>query len=145
MAAILLRWTEDGGDLQLDEHRRIVVGHPLATEIFVRLNVDREPMAGDPVPEGVVRRGNWQRAFDPRAVRGSRLWMLPYVRPLARAIALAPGWADEALVDLVTSGRVVSIVNTARQLSSTAIGLEHVVQIDARTRRRFLTEVPYVL
>lgn len=145
MGGILLRWTLDGGEVALSSTNRIATGDPLATKIFASLHTDRAPSPGDPVPEGVVRRGNWQRSFDPNALEGSRLWLLPYVRPVSRALVFAPLWADEAVQWLITRKRVLSITNTARRLGPEAIGIEHLVQIDAATRRRFLTEVPYAL
>jgi phage gp46-like protein len=145
MSVILLGWSDEGGDLQLDADNRIVMGHPLVTELLTSLNIDRAPDPGDPVPEGIERFGNWQRSFDPDAIQGSKLWMLRYVRPVERALAFAPIWATEATRWMVSAKRVVSIEHTADRIGFVSIRLTHTIQVDAATRRRFLTEVPYVV
>ena len=145
MAAILLGWSDEGGDLQIGSDNRIVMGHPIVTELLTSLNIDRAPDPGDPAPEGVERLGNWQRSFDPDAIQGSKLWMLRYVRPIEKALALAPIWAKEATLWMVTTKRVVSIEHESDRIGFAAIRLTHTIQVDAKTRRKFLTEVPYVV
>jgi phage gp46-like protein len=145
VACILLGWDDgEGGDFQLNDGSQIILGHPLVTELLISLNTDRAPDAGDPAPESIVRRGNWQRSFDPDAHPGSKLWMLRYVRPISRALVLAPLWAEEAYRWMVTTKRVLSITCTAERFGRSSIGMTYDVQIDAKARRRFLTEVPYV-
>jgi phage gp46-like protein len=140
--AVLLSWSEEGGDICVLDGP-IVTADSLATELLVHLYTDRAPGTGDPVPEGVVRRGNWQRSFDADACKGSKLWMLPYVRPLSRALALASSWAQEAVEPLVTRKRVRSIVTSAERLGREAIGITLDVRIDADTQRKFRAKVSY--
>jgi phage gp46-like protein len=143
MSVILLGWTEDGGDIRLDDAKHILRGPALMTEFLVSLHTDCAPEAGDPVPEGIVRRGNWQRSFDPNAIKGSKLWMLRYVRPVERARVFAELWSEQACAWMVTTKRVLSVTHTAERKGRESILITHDARIDEKTRRRFATELPY--
>jgi phage gp46-like protein len=143
MSVILLGWTEDGGDMFLDEAKHILRGPSVMTELFISLHTDCAPDAGDPVPQGVVRRGNWQRSFDANAIKGSKLYLLRYMRPIERALVFGPIWAEQATAWMVTTKRIVSVTHTAERTGREGVRLIHDAQLDAKTRRKFASEFPY--
>lgn len=131
-----------GGSLAVDQHGRLMQGDPLVAAIFASLYTDAPADEGDPAPRDVIADGYWARAFDARAIRGSKLWMLKYVRPVSRAVVLAEQWANEALAWMVPS-----IAHGVQTIASTpqagVVRLDVVVTLSTDQRRRFQTDVKY--
>lgn len=146
MMAALIRWnnTAGGGELVLDAQRRIAQGDPLIADLFVSLHTDAPAAPGDPVPEGVSRPGTWAASFDRAAIKGSKLWMLRHVKPIAKALALAPIFAEEATRWLVTEGRVASVSATAAAVGKLIV-ITIVVVLNSGDAKTWSIDVPYAV
>jgi phage gp46-like protein len=133
-----------GGDIVIDANSRIVEGEPIIAEMLASLYTDAPPLDGDPVPEGVERDGYCATAFDPTAIRGSRLWLVPYIRPVSRAMTFAQGAASDALARMVGT-RVTAVDVTASNPKPGRIDLAiHVTLLD-ETRKTFALAIDYAI
>ena len=104
--ASILRFNNDIGafEIAVDDDGRLIQGDPLISEMMLALYTDAPADDGDPVPPGVVYRGNVAADFDLLAVRGSKLWILRYVKPASKALEYGRIWAEDALEYIVKRG-----------------------------------------
>jgi phage gp46-like protein len=148
MSALLRFVNPTGGELVVDAAtKRLVEGENLIAELFLSLYTDAPADEGDPVPDGIERHWYWASAFDTNAIRGSKLWILRYVRPVEDALVLAEQWTTDALQHLITRKLVqsISVRTEARGSRSKMILIEITVTLDERTRRTFRLETPYAV
>lgn len=147
MAARIVWLNErSGGSLVLDEQRIIAESDPLIADVFCSLYIDAPASVGDPAPESVQRQAYWAAAFDSRAIRGSKLWMVPFVRPVAVARTTAAGWAQDALEWLVRAGRLRAVTATPRTAApARSVVLDIVLTLPDGKRRSFALDVPYAV
>lgn len=120
MAAIF-RFDNDLGSFELaaDEDGRLIQGGPLVSEMMLALYTDAPADVGDPIPDGVVYLGNVAADFDSLAVRGSKLWILRYVKPVAKALEYAKIWTEDALQFLVERGDLQSVAASTALVGTT--------------------------
>lgn len=120
MAAIF-RFDNDLGSFELavDEDGRLIQGESLVSEMMLALYTDAPADVGDPVPPGTTYLGNVAADFDGLTVRGSKLWILRYIRPASKAVEYAKIWTEDALEFLVTRGDLLSVVATASLIGRT--------------------------
>lgn len=147
MAARIVWLNErSGGSLVLDDQNIIAESDPLIADVFCSLYIDAPADVGDPAPVEVQRPAYWAAALDSRAIRGSKLWMVPYVRPVGVARTVAAGWVQDALEWLVTAGRLRSAFATPRIAApARAVVLDIVLTLPDGKRRSFALDVPYAV
>jgi phage gp46-like protein len=139
MAAAIVWINPIGGDLALEVNNRIRQGEPLIAEFLLSLHTDA------PADVGVRRDGYWAASFeDSRAIRGSKLWLLPYVRPASRAVTLARIWTDECLAWMVPS-RLKAVSADAALAPNQRIDIAIGVTLHDDTRRTFRLDFPYAV
>lgn len=143
--ALALGWSNiDGGDVVFSGSQNLLAeADPLLAEVMLSLHTDAPSEAGDPVPEGVESQGYWAVAFDTSALRGSKLWILRYVRPSSRAKVLARRWTEEALEWLVEKGRAASVTVETSLVGLNRIQIDVAIALSEETRKTFRTEVLY--
>ncbi len=143
--AVIIRWknSEGGGDLVLDANHRVVQGESLIADIFLSLHTDAPADEGDPVPPDVSRSGYWATSFDRNAIKGSKLWIVRYIRPIDRAKLFAEQAVEDALAWLVTRGRLESVSTSASTVGSKAIVIDVVATLTTNARRTFRLDIPY--
>jgi phage gp46-like protein len=131
-----------GFDLALDDRNRLLQGDPLVTRMLLSSYTDTPGDVGDPFPEGTNRTEYWALAFDADAQGGSKLWMIPHVKPIAKALAFAPIWAEEAYEHFVTRGEATSVSAEATRLNR-LIKLRTIVTLVSGRAREFELLIPY--
>ena len=119
--ASIFRFDNELGAFELaaDDDGRLIQGDPLVSEMMLALYTDAPADVGDPLPADVEYRGNVAADFDGLAVRGSKLWILRYVKPLAKALEYAKIWAEDALQYLVDRGDLLGVVASATLVGKT--------------------------
>lgn len=119
--ASIFRFDNELGAFELaaDDDGRLIQGDPLVSEMILALYTDAPADVGDPLPDGVEYRGNVAADFDGLAVRGSKLWILRYVKPLAKALEYAKIWAEDALQYIVDRGDLLGVVASASLVGKT--------------------------
>lgn len=143
--SVALGWSNtDGGDLVFAGAQNLLAeADPLLAEVMLSIHTDSPASPGDPVPEGVESLGYWASAFDPDAIRGSKLWILRYVRPSSRAKVLARRWTEEALSWLVDRGRAADVSVETSLVGLNRIQIDVAIALSEETRKTFRTEVLY--
>lgn len=137
MAAILRFDNETGAfELAVDEDGRLVQGEPLVSEMMLALYTDAPADVGDPIPEGVTCLGNVAADFDALAVKGSKLWLLRFTKPVGRALEYAKIWAEDALQYIVERGDLVS-VSASASLAGKTIKIRVTVTLPDGSARTF--------
>lgn len=106
-------WTLVNGDL--------ATGADLEAAVMVSIFSDRD--AGPDYSVSEDRRGWWADAYEPQPI-GSRIWTLERSKKTDAVLAMAKGYAAEALGWLVTDGLAASVdVVTEWQGTRLAIGI----------------------